>query len=341
MQHPLLHILLLVGRAVCAEVQKQVKSQDTERLSAVFREDSADTIYQIDRDVEAVIVPILTQYADSVGGIALMAEGISEGCGPLADKDVLVLGTGFSASSARWRIIMDPIDGTRGIMYDKRSAWSLMGAAPNLGPHTTIADIEVAVMVELPTSRSWLADVLYAVRGQGAHLMTDNLFDGTTKAGKIGPSKATDLIGGFGQIARFFGPGRALLAHIEDSLIEALYPDASPGRALSFEDQYISTGGQMHQILTGKDRYVADIRKTLGDKLEADGKPRVFVCHPYDICCVLIAQEVGIEVTDGLGKPFDVVMDLDSPVDWIMYANPTLRSHIEPTLQSLISTHLR
>ena len=52
------------------------------------------------------------------------------------------------------RIIIDPIDGTRGLMYDKRSAFFLAGAAPNRGDSTTLQDIEVAAMVELPTTRS-------------------------------------------------------------------------------------------------------------------------------------------------------------------------------------------
>jgi hypothetical protein len=53
-------------------------------------------------------------------------------------------------------VIVDPIDGTRGIMYDKRAAWALAGVAPNKGPGTRLRDIEVAVMTELPTSKMGL-----------------------------------------------------------------------------------------------------------------------------------------------------------------------------------------
>ena len=38
----------------------------------------------------------------------------------------------------RWRVIVDPIDGTRGLMYQKRSAWILTGVAPNRGPGTSL-----------------------------------------------------------------------------------------------------------------------------------------------------------------------------------------------------------
>jgi hypothetical protein len=40
-------------------------------------------------------------------------------------------------------MIVDPIDGTRNIMYNKRSAWILSGIAPNTGRHDA-ADIEAA-----------------------------------------------------------------------------------------------------------------------------------------------------------------------------------------------------
>jgi len=47
-----------------------------------------------------------------------------------------------------WRIIVDPIDGTRGISYQKRSAWILTGVAPNRGPETNLQDIQLAVQTE-------------------------------------------------------------------------------------------------------------------------------------------------------------------------------------------------
>ncbi len=42
------------------------------------------------------------------------------------------------------KLIIDPIDGTRGLMYDKRSAWALAGLAPQRGPRTGLRDIAAA-----------------------------------------------------------------------------------------------------------------------------------------------------------------------------------------------------
>ena len=70
---------------------------------------------------------------------------------------------------------MDPVDGTRGLMYDKRPAWSLAGAAPNKGDATRLSDIEVAVMTELPTSKMAHGDVLWAIKGRGAKGVRESL----------------------------------------------------------------------------------------------------------------------------------------------------------------------
>ena len=57
----------------------------------------------------------------------------------------MILPRGTTESEAVWRIIVDPIDGTRGLMYQKRSAWILTGVAPNRGPSTSLRDIVLAV----------------------------------------------------------------------------------------------------------------------------------------------------------------------------------------------------
>ena len=52
-----------------------------------------------------------------------------------------------------------------GWMYQKRSGWVLTGVAPNRGPETSLADIEVAVQTEIPLVKQHLCDTAWAVRG--------------------------------------------------------------------------------------------------------------------------------------------------------------------------------
>src|SRR5207237_206365 len=121
--------------------------------------------------------------------LVVVAEGIEPETGR-------VFPAGAREGDAMIRIIMDPVDGTRGLMYDKRAAWSLAGAAPNKGDATRLSDIEVAVMTELPTSKMACGDVLWAVKGRGAkgvrETVDENAGRGTWNL-ELRPSTATTI----------------------------------------------------------------------------------------------------------------------------------------------------
>lgn len=51
------------------------------------------------------------------------------------------------------KVIVDPVDGSRGIMYDMYSAWVITGISKNKGGATTLDDIHLAVMTEIPVSK--------------------------------------------------------------------------------------------------------------------------------------------------------------------------------------------
>ena len=96
----------------------------------------------------------------------------------------------FERLSRRCLIIVDPIDGTRGLMYQKRPAWILTGVARGPGP-CTLADIELAVQTEIPLVKQHLSDTLWAVRGQSASAARVNRFTGDIVPLMLHPSTAT------------------------------------------------------------------------------------------------------------------------------------------------------
>ena len=149
-----------------------IKSRTAGDPAAVSRTAAADTIYAIDAAVE----PILDTFCEEWGRetpLVLVAEGLEDAAG---NEAAVVYPRGTSADRARIRVIVDPIDGTRGLMYDKRAAWVTgRRVAPNRGPNTRLRDIEVAVMTELPTSKMAFGDVLWAVKGQGARAVRERL----------------------------------------------------------------------------------------------------------------------------------------------------------------------
>ena len=59
---------------------------------------------------------------------------------------------------------------------------------------------------------------------------------------------------------------RAILAEIDDALATRVLGELPPGRAMSFEDQYISSAGQLYELMMGHDRWMADLQPArLGD----------------------------------------------------------------------------
>ena len=291
-------------------------------------EDGGDTVYAVDRVSEAELVRLFGALATE-GPIVVVAEGLREG--------TLVLPAGARAGDARWRVIVDPIDGTRGLMYQKRSAWILTGVAENRGPATTLADIALAVQTEIPLVKQHLSDCAWALRGGGAAAERTNRLTGARTPLSLRPSRAASIAHGFAMVSRFFPGAREELAAIDEEIVFGALGPPRPGKAHCFEDQYISTGGQLHELMAGHDRFVADLRPLLEPHLVARGRPLGICCHPYDLCTELIARELGVIVTTPSGAPLDAPLDTTSDVAWVGYANPAIRAEVEPLLRRALA----
>ena len=137
-------------------------------------------------------------------------------------------------------------------------------------------------------------------------------------------------------LTSFFPIGKELLARIEEDLAQELFGDLSTNKTALFNDQYLSTGGQLYELMMGHDRMIADVRSLLYEKCQREGKPTGHSCHPYDICTALIAEEAGVSVTDGRGQQLSAPLTTTDDVSWIGYANPTIRDEVEPVLQALL-----
>ena len=324
----LLALLRDAQRAIRDAVVDACERQSEAELGAVADDGPGDTIYQIDKVGEEQLLEQLEPEAGAIGGMVLVAEGLPGG--------ELVLPRGRSKPAA-WRFIVDPIDGTRGIMYQKRSAWVLGAVAPNRGEQTRLGDVLVAAQTEIPTLKQHLCYELWAVRGRGAHLERVNHLTGARTHLPLRPSGADSLRHGYAMLTRFFPGARDELAAIDEEVMLALLGASPPGKALCFEDQYASTGGQLYELAVGHDRFNADLRPLMRELLKSRGQPGGLCCHPYDICTALIAEEAGVLLTDPWGRPLDVPLDVWADVAWVGYANATLRWQIEPVLLAALA----
>jgi fructose-1,6-bisphosphatase/inositol monophosphatase family enzyme len=325
--HPLLAPIQELHRRIRRDVVRACEQAAAlTTLSGVVREDEGDTIYAVDRVAEVLLIEeIARTMATEDAPVVLVAEGLTGG--------EVIIPENVDRAAAQWVIIVDPIDGTRGLMYQKRPGWILTGVAAGPAPRT-LADIELAVQTEIPLIKQHLSDEVWAVRGQGAAAVRVNRLTGDSRALDLRPSMATTIAHGFAMISRFFPGHRAELAAIDDELVEAVLGPPARGKAQAFEDQYIATGGQLYELMAGHDRFVADLRPLFARRRPGGAS---LCCHPYDLCTELIARELGVSVTDERGRPLGAPLDVTSDVGWVGYANPALKALIEPPLQRALA----
>ncbi|GAC1589496.1 MAG: hypothetical protein NVS4B1_34030 [Ktedonobacteraceae bacterium] len=327
----LLDRLRRIHAAIRDAVVATCEQNAIEQLSAIVADQAGDTIFAIDRISEEVL---LAHFADlgQDRSFVLIAEGLHE-------DGLTTFPQGTDPASAELRVIIDPIDGTRGLMYQKRSAWILTGVAPNRGSATSLPDIELALQTEIPLVKQHLSDSFWAIAGQGVQGERFNRLTGEHQPLTPQPSRATTIAQGYGGISRFFPGGRAELAAIDDELVTQVLGPGEPGKAQAFEDQYICTGGQLNELLMGHDRWIADIRPLMAEWMRTHGQELRLCCHPYDLCTELIAREAGILVTNEYGTRLVAPLDVTTNISWLGYANQHIFRQVNPPLHALFHKH--
>lgn len=288
---------------------------------------AADTIYGVDRISEEAILEWFERHWPKAWPLELVMEGL--------ESEATTFPRGTPVARTMWKCILDPIDGTRNLMYDKRSAWILTALAPQRGARTHLGDIVVAAMTELPTSKMWRSDQLSAVRGRGVKAQSCDVRTGRRQVLKVRPSQARDFEHGFASIAKFFPEAKGLLGTVEERLWRELGLYGKNGGQLVFDDQYLSTGGQIYELVVGHDRMLGDLRPAAYAKIGLGSAS--LCCHPYDICTALILQEAGGIVETPDGRPLRVPLDTTTPVTWMGYANARLARRVRPALRRILA----
>ena len=308
-------------------LRDHMRSQEPTVWSRTVRDESGDTIFGIDAAVEDILIHHCEIWGRQQHFV-LVAEGLPPG-GIEFGKPGL--------GGPPFRLLVDPIDGTRGLMFDKRSAWCLIGAAPDRGERTRLQDIEVAVMTELPTTRQSTSDVLWAIAGNGACGERHDLGANSSRPLPIVPSRATSLLHGFATVANFFPGGKELTSRLEEAILVRALGRWNPEKAEVYSDQYISSGGQLAEVALGRDRFVLDVRPLVHRKL---GVVSSLCSRPYDVATMRIAQESGCVVCDPFGEPLDAPLDTTTNVAFAAYANQQLADQLIPIVRDEVRRHL-
>jgi fructose-1,6-bisphosphatase/inositol monophosphatase family enzyme len=306
------------------------RRSQAKKFSRIAAVTAADTIYHIDRLSEEAILSWFERKWPRAAPVEIVMEGL--------ESEGVTFPRGTPVGQTIWKCILDPIDGTRGVMYDKRSAFILAALAPQRGVRTHLGDIVVAAMTELPTSKQDRVDQLSAIRGDGVFAETHDLVEGTRRRWTPRPSRAKNFEHGFASLARFFPEGKSLIATMEEALWRELGLLGKNGGQLVFDDQYICTGGQLFELIAGHDRMLGDLRPPAYAKLGLSSAS--LCCHPYDICTALIAREAGCVIETPWGEPLKLPLDTTTPVTWMGYANAGLARIVRPIIRRIVEQYL-
>lgn len=199
-----------------------------------------DTTFAIDEIAERAVDTWL-QTMGSTRPLSLLTEdagwrhvgpGATEGtCVPLPDFD-----------HGGPRILLDPIDGTRNIMHDVRSAWVVVSFAGSGAGVPKFDALELGIVSEIPDTRTMLARELVGERGAGATVHEIDL-----ASGEATPSR-TLTVDDDPRLDRgyfpFFAFHPALRPHVQAvcaDVVRRVSAEHEIDASTIFDDQYISS----------------------------------------------------------------------------------------------------
>lgn len=296
-------------------------------LTAVAATVEVDTIFGIDQIAEEHLFEYLAQHEHEAPAFVLVGE--------FEAGDTLKFGKG----KPEFRVLLDPIDGTRLVMFAKSSGWILSGVFPERGEVTRLSQTLFALQTEIPLPKYLYADTLWAAPGKGAKRLVENLLTRETSLSAWRVDEALDLRHGFVSFVNFFQHGKTAMAAVEEDFLREALAEHAADPALVFEDQHLSTAGQLYALVRGQERLVVDIRPNLNRLLRAKGQAAMLCSHPYDFATWLIAHEAGAVILSPSGEPFDAPATANAEIGWAGFANTKLAERYGEVLLQTLRGH--
>ena len=297
---------------------------------------AGDVTYGIDLESEHVVTSWLEKCAQE-SPLSVFTEDIGwRHAGPATDGGWREL-DGFDHGGPR--IAIDPIDGTRPLLGDLRSAWTSIAVCPPGLGEPRASDVSLGLLGELPasTTRDWR--LIRAELGRGASMerCSPNAEDAADPVPLLADDSDRCDHGVF-SFFRFTPHQRPAIARVEADFFARIAEAEGADLMHCHDDQYVCNVGQLVHLALGSYRMIADLRSHLSS---SSGAP-VVTSKPYDLAAaLLVAREAGCVVTEPDGSPLDFPLDATTPLSFVGWANEAtakrLQGHLDAALASALS----
>ena len=295
-----------------ATLRSALSNTSQNLLASVSAYTEADTIFGIDKIAEECLLNFFYEHQNEAPPFILVGE--------FEFGESMQFGKG----EAQFRVLFDPIDGTRLVMYSKASGWILSGIMPEKGDATNIADVIFSLQTEIPLSKYAYADTLWAATTGGSYRLRENFFSNEKSVIRLKTSNSTSLENSFVSFVKLFPRGKKNIAGIEEEFLSNVFGDEKNAATAVFEDQHLATAGQLYALIEGKEKLVVDIRPHLNTRWRRQNKTTGLCAHPYDLCSWLIAHEAGVVIVAMNGKPFHGTASAAAEIGWLGFENKYL-----------------
>src|SRR5688572_26563255 len=181
------------------------------------------------------------------------------------------------------RIAIDPIDGTRNLMFGLRSAWTVVSFAGPGAATPRLGDVAHGLVSEIPAVPD--ARVARYEGGLGGGARSDGRM--------LRADEDTRVDHGYFPFFSYHPAMRPIVAGLAARFFERIERHENADLSHCYDDQYISSAGQLVHVMLGSYRMVVEARNLLARLYGRTTQ----VSKPYDMAgAIVVAREAGCVV---------------------------------------------